>query len=790
MAAAERRGLQAIRNARARVGPLLPIADDNWEDGDVDEEPDAEEETPELHHEAPTPSHPPLPSDIYRVPSRPASMLPTPEQLHSNPAAYILYLLVVWLHTVLHLPFRGCDAILLVVGYLLQAAGTPVPHMLTTLPSVMNHLGVEPAFQTLPLCPNCCEVFPSSTSPSTKCLRCSIPIFRITGPSPLSRTPQMPKPCLQFPTKSIEEQLKDMLAVPGIEEEMDWWRTKGRTEGVLEDFFNGRISKEIEGPDGLPFFRPGDSTGSGPDNELRVGLTLGVDWFSYLRSQMAPSHTSGPISFNVINFGHFFGPKEQDPDQVQRIMRVIVDELLRLWRDGVWVQTPNHPLGRLKRIILVGVICDKPAAHKMGGFGSHSHQFFCTRCWIRQQDKATKAAFEKNGNDHNIFHSQILLMEEYLKCSSAAARKAFVKEHAARFCELSRLPYFNLCTMIIIDPMHNLLLGLVKTHFYNIWVLNKVLRKTKEMRRFHALLADMVAAVIVCPILIPQIWSEYMPSDVEAVQNHRINMLKLSIAEKKNAAAEARKAKAEAQKQATAAQAPAQMPIARPKRNRRPTERAAQMDVDPDQSGADAGAMEEDDDDKYQEIPGGPRKRGRTRRDDEDDEEEEEREGRTPSNLHPDDPSNFCKLSSAIKLLLAHPITHAQIDESERLLRSYLPELITLYGEDVIKPNHHYATHTAEDVRNYGPLQEFWTFLFERINKVLKSYNSSNHSGGELETSFFREFHRTVQTSRILAQAATFPVHQETVNCLVAYSQCYLLPVALVAVHRLTGSVW
>lgn len=96
-----------------------------------------------------------------------------------------------------------------------------------------------------------------------------------------------------------------------------------------------------------------------------------------------------------------------------------------------------------------------------------------------------------------------------------------------------------------------------------------------------------------------------------------------------------------------------------------------------------------------------------------------------------------------------------------------------LYGADVIKPNHHYAMHTPEDVRNYGPLQEYWTFLFERMNKVLKSFNSSNHSGGELETSFFREFHRTVQTSRIvcpihhplayshsflqLAQAASFP---------------------------------
>lgn len=59
--------------------------------------------------------------------------------------------------------------------------------------------------------------------------------------------------------------------------------------------------------------------------------------------------------------------------------------------------------------------------------------------------------------------------------------------------------------------------------------------------------------------------------------------------------------------------------------------------------------------------------------------------------------------------------------------------------------------HTAENVYDYGPLHGFWTFLFERLNKVLKSFKTNNHNGGELETTFFREFHRTVQTSRVVS---------------------------------------
>lgn len=80
-------------------------------------------------------------------------------------------------------------------------------------------------------------------------------------------------------------------------------------------------------------------------------------------------------------------------------------------------------------------------------------------------------------------------------------------EHATRWSELARLPYFHMVRMIVIDPMHNLLLGklinpqppqslihhiqgLVKSHFYNIWVQGKILRPSHELRMLHAILAE------------------------------------------------------------------------------------------------------------------------------------------------------------------------------------------------------------------------------------------------------------------------------------------------------------
>ncbi|KAH9848059.1 hypothetical protein C2E23DRAFT_845126 [Lenzites betulinus] len=80
-----------------------------------------------------------------------------------------------------------------------------------------------------------------------------------------------------------------------------------------------------------------------------------------------------------------------------------------------------------------------------------------------------------------------------------------------------------------------------------------------------------------------------------------------------------------------------------------------------------------------------------------------------------------------------------------------------LYGPEVIRPNHHYATHTGEFVLDYGPLREFWTFLFERLNKVLKSYRTNNHEGGEIEMTFFREFHRTARLHQTLTHGWSTP---------------------------------
>jgi hypothetical protein len=197
--------------------------------------------------------------------------LSTPAAIHPNPAVYILYVLVLWLHTMFHLPFRACNAVLTVFAHMLAINGTLThPPIMTTLPSILSILGGDPTFCILPVCPRCLQVHPSTTPCPNSCKDCQDPLFY----SKSAKSTYIPR--LQFPHKPLEEQLHAILSVPGMEDALEAWRKTARQEGKYNDIFDGAVCKEIKSHDGGLFFDNVD--GKAPDNELRIGVTLGVDW--------------------------------------------------------------------------------------------------------------------------------------------------------------------------------------------------------------------------------------------------------------------------------------------------------------------------------------------------------------------------------------------------------------------------------------------------------------------------------------------------------------------------------
>jgi hypothetical protein len=77
-----------------------------------------------------------------------------------------------------------------------------------------------------------------------------------------------------------------------------------------------------------------------------------------------------------------------------------------------------------------------------------------------------------------------------------------------------------------------------------------------------------------------------------------------------------------------------------------------------------------------------------------------------------------------------------------------------------MKPNHHWSIHTPDQILDFGPFYEFWTFLTERLNKILKNVNNNNWGGGQLEICMLRAFGRDSQFETMVCNPSIiFPVH-------------------------------
>lgn len=79
--------------------------------------------------------------------------------------------------------------------------------------------------------------------------------------------------------------------------------------------------------------------------------------------------------------------------------------------------------------------------------------------------------------------------------------------------------------------------------------------------------------------------------------------------------------------------------------------------------------------------------------------------------------------------------------------------MLEIHPSDV-KPNFHWVLHIFDQIRDYGPAYGFWSFTNERLNKELKSYNTNNHGGGEIETSFMRAHVRDSRIRDIVLSAS------------------------------------
>ncbi|KAJ7609571.1 hypothetical protein DFH06DRAFT_1017021, partial [Mycena polygramma] len=290
------------------------------------------------------------------LPTEPVNPVQVPQLTardHLHPQWYIrctMYL-AAFLHTRHRVTFRAAGLMLICLGFIFAclfgnlAAVVSVPR---TLKTVFSRLEMTDNFTVHPVCFHCHYIFEPDIKPDTFCPDCEEEVFGAptrdewVDPDPVANTDSPGaeangrKPQMVSPIQLLSTGLHEFFKRPGMVSAVESWRTRTSVDGELKCMQDARVWKEIKDGRGESFFY-----GATSEEEIRLGVSFSLDWYR---------------TDNLILSG-MTGLKEPTAEQLQPYLKIIVDDLLMLYDDGIVVKTPEYPDGMAA--ILVSNLSDQ-----------------------------------------------------------------------------------------------------------------------------------------------------------------------------------------------------------------------------------------------------------------------------------------------------------------------------------------------------------------------------------------------------------------------------------------------
>lgn len=418
----------------------------------------------------------------------------------ARPIIQLATLMVVACNVILGLSRRGCSWLFSMTQFIIQstvmqAVGSEIistyfQGLLSGFPkdvrAATEHFKLEAKATVYAVCPKCHATYKPT-------FEGSIPFYREQCNSRLygSRCGELivrPKllhghrvnvPIRSYVAFDFKDWVASLLARPGYETMMDgaWEKMALSSDGKLKDIFQGSTIRSFKGPDKQTHFKLAGGDGAG-----RYLFSLAYDSFNPLRVMAAGKKLSiGMISLVCLNLpielryepenmflaGIVPGPHEPPLDAINPYLRPIVDSFIEFWEGVRLTRTYLCQLGRLILCALIVVICDSPAARKVGGFASFGQENFCTFC------RCTKTEHTYGSTDIGSWRNRTneecrIFADRFRNATSAKAAASTFDKTGMRWSELLRLPYYDPSRFLVVDPMHSLFLGLIKEHFQGI----------------------------------------------------------------------------------------------------------------------------------------------------------------------------------------------------------------------------------------------------------------------------------------------------------------------------------
>lgn len=282
----------------------------------------------------------------------------------------------------------------------------------------------------------------------------------------------------KFLYQDINHWIAWMFCREDIAKALEWdpFAEKDDNPEVMSDIWDGSILRDFRGPDGKDRFvvkLP---------NERRLVFSFNYDSLNPYGNRiagkavkiggmyMACLNLPRRLRFlveNVFLVGVVPGPDGPSNSEINGCLRPLVDDLVTLWKDGIFLsRTPLHPLGLRVRCALIPLVCDLPAARQISGTASGASDGQCNECHIVRQDMENldyKTWPKRDSEQHRNLASR------WRDASSAKLQEKYFKESHVRWSELLRLPYWCPTRFVTIDSMHGLYLGMFQRHCRIVW---------------------------------------------------------------------------------------------------------------------------------------------------------------------------------------------------------------------------------------------------------------------------------------------------------------------------------
>lgn len=174
---------------------------------------------------------------------------------------------------------------------------------------------------------------------------------------------------------------------------------------------------------------------------------------------------------NVIITGIISVPNEPSKSMMNAVLEPIVRDLQTLW-DGTHISIPTLLLPERIRAMRLCTSCDIPACRKVCGFLGHNARLACSKCskpfpgnvqeGFDYSGYVTASWLPRDPARHRVNAKAVKLV------LTQTARQELESKYGVRYSVLLELPYLNVIWQHLIDPMHNLFLGLAK-HAVSVW---------------------------------------------------------------------------------------------------------------------------------------------------------------------------------------------------------------------------------------------------------------------------------------------------------------------------------